>query len=252
MIKNKVHIVVFAFLMSLVSCSKDGFISVSTDQKPIKILKSETKWQLDPVSGSKLKIVNYKEYDILGKLVKFTEYGETGISVETDYSYQEDQSHEIKSFYSKSGVVDSTISNVYNYDQQGNIVKKVSFNSLGDTVLILTYDYDSKGNIVKKVTFNPKDFSKSETHYSNNYNQSGIIVERLINPGSNGSYEVKEEYSYETSVNKFEKKSYTSDGKIDLVYSYSYNSEGKVTVETVIDSFNKILFKFAYEYDYFD
>ncbi len=247
------HIAILALTLLTISCGVDNTNSYVTTKPQKQQVKTQTKWLVETNSEKLISIFSYKEYDITGKIIKYSEYSETGLlSSETSYSYIQNESRELKNFYNVSGSIDSIQNNLYTYDLKGNITKKIVFDKLGDTVVILNYDYDSKGNLIKKVEFNPKNLDRSETNYTNNYNPSGLIVERVINPGINGRYDLKEEFKYVVDASTIEKKSYDSTGKVQLIYSYIYNSDGKIIKEILSNNADVIIKKFQYVYTYFN
>jgi len=245
------HITLIFLIVLVSSCNLDNTTSTIEKKAAKKSVRTETKWVLDINTENRISIFNYKEYDLDGKIIKFLEYNQGKLISQTSYSYQHNESHEIKNYFNLSGTIDSTLNNLYTFDIKGNVTRKIVFDKLGDTVSISTYDYDSKGNLTKKVEFNPKNFIKSETNYVYNYNQNGLITERLVNPGLNGKFDFKDEFNYQEGFNKIEKKSYNSDGQIQIIYSYDYNNDGKIIKETVSNSLGQVLKKFSYDYTYF-
>ncbi len=233
-------------------CTVDNTSSVDPVEPAKKIVKSESKWLLDPVSEIRIQKVHYKEFDKLGFLYKFEEYDDKGIlDVENTYTYSNNISYEEKKYFSVSGGVDSVQKNYYVYNPSGKISRKIVCDKAGDTLTILSYDYDTKGNLVKKVEYSLREDKTTETKYSYSYNESGNLIERIINPGNNGTYDLKDEYFYPAPGNNFEKRSYDSEGKIKIIYTYTYNNEGRIIKETQSSIDNKVLFKYSFDYTYY-
>lgn len=252
--KKVLSYIAYCFLMLafFYGCTVDNTSSVNPVEPTKKIIKSESKWLLDPISEIRIQKVYYKEFDKLGFLNKFEEYDDKGIlDVENTYTYSDNVSFEEKKFFNLSGSIDSVQKNYYVYNLSGKISRKIVCDKAGDTLSILSYDYDTKGNLTKKVEYSLIDNKTTETKYSYAYNESGNLVERIINPGNNGTYELKDEFFYPSPGNNFEKRSYDSEGKIKIIYTYTYNRDGRIIKETQSSIDNKVLFKYAFDYTYY-
>jgi hypothetical protein len=215
-------------------------------------LKSETKWLCDPNSQTKLSKVSYKEYSAEGLLIKSIEFRDNGTPfTESEISYQDNQSIERVKYLGNGGSIDSTKITKYTYDQTGKTISLVESNPKGDTIQLKEFSYDKMGNLIRKVEKNRNSNNMLEVTFTNVYNQSGQIVERIQNLNIDGNYATKDSLIYLTNDKKIQKVTTDSKGEILGIYSYIFNSNGKIIIETKSDASGKIINYYKFEYLYY-
>ncbi len=158
---------------------------------------------------------NIYEYDSSGRLIMFNDnielgnyemyrYDENGLKTEMILYYSKPYKFLEKRIdkYNKAGKVveriyykpEGTISGreVFKYDEKGKEIERIEYRGDGAVICKHTAKYDEKGNLAEKENCR-SDTNCLKITYSNKYNKSGILVER-IRHNSNGSIENIEKY----------------------------------------------------------
>jgi phage antirepressor YoqD-like protein len=236
-----------AFMLILTACAEidQPFVPGSS------VTKIETKWVCDTKGERKLKVYD-KEYDKNGKLIKVTEYSETGsISSVKNIQYSNQGSNEVTNFYNSKGNSDSLVYHKNILNEQGLVSDRIETNGKGDTLSVQKYKYDFLGNIVKSsssIFVGSEAKNVTVTDYV--YNKSGSLSVSVQKDAITGSIQKKDSVVYNGNSNQIEKISFDSNG-IALYRTIIYNKYGKIQKEIETDKTGKIIRTFIYDYIFF-
>ncbi len=217
-------------------------------KSPVRI---EKKWLADAVTGEKLSVIGYKEFDKKGDLVLWIEYYENGNKkIETAFVYYADRITEDKTSYNDAGDIrEHSLSDLYT-DNAGNLLKKVSYNENGDTSQVIEYEYDEYGNVTAIKYYTDGGQRIRTESYKYKYNNKGDVIERVLDPSDDGSFDSKDILLYDAG-NKVERIVYDSTGSVRNKLSYLYNTYGRLNEEIHFDPEGNVLKKIVYDYEYF-
>lgn len=219
--------------------------------KPDLSIKSETKWNCDLATGEKELMIYKRNFLTDGKIERISDFFDNGnISKLSEFEYFSNYSFEQISFFNKTGILDSMILCSYVYDN-GTVILKHFISQSGDTLNTIYYDYDNLGNIRRIAEYSSNGNLNIETIFKYTYNNAGNVVERLINPGQNGTYAVKDSLVYKAKNNTIERITINADGKLQTIVTFIYNNYGKIIKEYSSTPEGRLLNLFEYTYEYY-
>lgn len=244
------HIITISIIFLFWSCNFDS-PSIYDNKTPL--IKEETKWKISNNNETKLYKIYLKEYLTDGKLNTLTEYLQSGdIKSIAKFSYVNNISYEETKFFNGDYLIDSVLQNIYILNPNGKIERKISLTQAGDTSVIIEYKYDQKGNLIKKIYRDLVSNNSIITDIHYQYNNNGNVIERLVNPNLNGTYDSRDSIAYQSEGIKVELYNYNQEGKIKLIYTYFYNKFGYIFKEFHSTKDGQIIEKYEYDYSYWN
>lgn len=238
--------IIIASVLILSACSD---IENSMNPSDVQV-KSESKWKCD-AQGNKLYKIYDKEFNLNNQVIKIIEYTDKGTtkSIKT-ITYSDKKSTETLNLFDFQGNLDSIILINNTYDNQGNITNKVSQTDEGDTLISYNYKYDEQGKIISSMgkIKNTHGFTSVEIKFV--YNENGSLKERIQQDVGSGSVMKKDTFKYQPDKNTIEQLTTNFDGT-ENIFTFIYNNYGLIYKEMEINSSNKIINLFIYDYTFF-
>lgn len=239
-------ILILVSILALNACQE--LVSPDIVEKSYTV-KTETKWNVDINTNSKIYKVHFIEYDIEGKVLLNEEYNNLGnLFSRSEYSHNLTESNEKLIIFGDSGNIVNQTRIVYNYDIQGRISKKVSYNDSGSIISVANYSYDSNGNVLTKIE-EKENIGTKKTDFTYSYNNKGNLIERItLNEGAAQS---RDSLVYEPNKQQLKVYNFNQDNLIISYEIMNYSHEGLVLEQLVFDNNNKLLKKYIYDYTFF-
>lgn len=247
----KLYLTILSVLsLALFSCQNYNN-PVDSDLGKAKV-KTESKYSVD-INNSNISNILYKKcFDISGNVIDYEEYNPTGaIRTKSIFSYEELTSKEELKSYDASGNLSNCLTIISQYFDNGKIKEKQTLNIDGVVAGKEVYNYDSNWNLLRKVNYNLISGTQDLTEYAYKYNNSGALVERIINEtGQFGTSYSRDSIAYRQQDNKFEIINYNALGNIVKIKTYYYNQNGLVSLEIESDGKGVVKSKYAYRYEF--
>lgn len=243
--KSIKQILILLIFIALSSC---GDVRNPVEPKPNAVLKTESKYLLDPKNDSRIALVTQKDYDKSAKLILTVNYNNGVISTKSAFSYQGTESQEVKYNYGVGGAELSRETNKFTYTPDGKLLSYISMDSSGSMLSKAEYAYDNQGNIVRAIEVTGN--TTTERNYTYVYNQAGNLSERIIYVNKDVIAQ-RDSLVYFNGQPSFDKYTLSANGTVLNRIKYSFRLDGKLQFETEYDKSGAIIRKYGYEYIYY-
>lgn len=240
-----VSLILFILIL-LVSCNEQ---SPFYDSYSPLMIKTQSKYSINPSTNTKDYKVFEKHYDKNGNLTFHIEYNEKyNVTSKSNYTYNESEKVVFVTEFNENGDTINSFKKIYKHNSKGQVYQIEKIDKNGDLQELRRLEYDEKGNI--KIEIIEKENVKvNEMNYDYIYGNSGEVNSIYIKDYSNGEVLKKDSIIY--SENQIDLISIDSKGNINGRVSIIYDDSGNIIEEVQKSIDNKVKQKFIYSYTYY-